>query len=645
MFIVVGNGLWALIFSPVRAKTSLGSLFLFYPPAGILESRHHASLPGGRSSMSKPRYAVRYARWSRGEQGRGETLHRQDREFKEFLRKHKLEPLPGYELPADDGVSGYNGDNIKRGSLADFLTLARSGQVPRGTVLVVENQDRLSRERTSVVLKLFQQLIESGVYIGDCFTDRIIDEKGLDDPMVLMMIVMGAARSNEYARTLGKRSHDNWEAKRRRAVEKKEPMTKMCPWWLRLREDRSGYDVIEEKASIMRRIFELAALGKGCHAIVDMLEREGFSSPTGKGRFHQNVVIRWLKDKAVLGHGQPCVRESKHKSKAVGEAVEGYYPAIVGRETWDRVQAFVGSRNLRKGRPPKPTRVNVFQGLLFDPDYKGAPYHIDLKDGSDYRLLKSKYGRGGSVISYEKLIEAFLLYVKEIDPAVFDAKEDDGVEAQRDRVDKLRRKVAATNARYASEEEADYLLPVMRDLDTKLKAAVKTLDELEAMSRNPIRKAVQALKEGDIRDPASYQARLRLAVSRITLRVRELPFMGRKWKVADVATYFRGGYIRLFTFIYRNSRGYLASPLKLHQGFKVSGQKLGPWQETLDGLHRQIFFSEQLRQEIEAAGDSYPPDIDVDLERWLEWARDNPEEAAELQAESDEETASGWRER
>jgi len=63
----------------------------------------------------------------------------------------------GLEL-ADDAsmeevVSAFRGKNVATGSvLGDFLGAVRTGKVPRGSVLVVENLDRVSRDRACIFM-------------------------------------------------------------------------------------------------------------------------------------------------------------------------------------------------------------------------------------------------------------------------------------------------------------------------------------------------------------------------------------------------------------------------------------------------------------------------------------------------------------
>ena len=90
--------------------------------------------------------AYSYRRVSSGGQAQGEKsgLKRQEHALKDWMRRH-----PDFRLAEeflDPGVSAYTGRNRIQGALGRFLAAARSGWIPKGSVLVVENHRRFSRQ-------------------------------------------------------------------------------------------------------------------------------------------------------------------------------------------------------------------------------------------------------------------------------------------------------------------------------------------------------------------------------------------------------------------------------------------------------------------------------------------------------------------
>jgi DNA invertase Pin-like site-specific DNA recombinase len=49
-------------------------------------------------------------------------------------------------MPKDAGLSAFDGSNITRGKLGRFLDDVQAGRIPRGSSLIVESLDRLSRQ-------------------------------------------------------------------------------------------------------------------------------------------------------------------------------------------------------------------------------------------------------------------------------------------------------------------------------------------------------------------------------------------------------------------------------------------------------------------------------------------------------------------
>jgi DNA invertase Pin-like site-specific DNA recombinase len=573
------------------------------------------------------RYAVRYARWSRGEQKDGDSLRRQDREFQEFCRRHDLEPHPTYELPPDDGRSGFHSDNFINGSLNEFMLHVKDKSIEQGTVLVIERQDRFSRDDPWTAAGNFKQVLETGASIGICSTNNIYDhEDFVGKPMVPMMIYLEAMQAHEYSKALRARLLSAWSGKRERAkkeeicpegktvISKGEFMTAMRPHWLKAHgytvklpsgKDRfivEGYNLVQDRVDAVKRIFELACQGHGCKVIADKLQAEGIKTAEGKPRWHPNFIIRIIQNRAVMGEFQPRMRVTRHKSVDVGEAIPGYYPKIIEAEVFNEANKLMGERKAEHPRtrgPSKQHRINIFKDILFDPEDR--PFHISITYPREYRMLRSVYGRGGPNISYEMMERAFVQCINEIDPAsVQEEKADDEIDRLIKKRDSLIRKLATIDARIKTEDDIGYLLDSKRDLTRQLDVTTKAREDAEMRRRNPVVESVRALKESRVADPTYYRARLRLAVRKMTLAVDELPLDGRKYKLGLVTVHFRGGYTKAYAFGYRNSRGYLAEPLPLSDCLRITGHDLTAWQGIIAKLPKLMFISDPLERALTA---------------------------------------------
>ncbi|WP_234836052.1 recombinase family protein [Sinorhizobium meliloti] len=174
-----------------------------------------------------------------------------------------------------------------------------------------------------------------------------------------MVAVMMFMRANEESEVKARRLREAWTAKRKAAGVK--PMSAISPGWVRLREDRSGFDVIPERAAIVRRVFDMTLDGIGQHTIAMKLNRE--EVPVfGRGKMWQRSYInKMLQDPAVIGNFTPhrVERTGGKKVRVPTETIEGYFPAVVDRETFDRVMALSSGRAAGQRAPT----ANILAGL------------------------------------------------------------------------------------------------------------------------------------------------------------------------------------------------------------------------------------------------------------------------------------------
>jgi hypothetical protein len=124
--------------------------------------------------VSPHRSAVSDSRFSDPKQAGGDSLDRQDREYRAFCQLHKL--TPGKEVFADSGRAGNHGAHRTRDELGKLLDVAKDGRFDPGTVVVVEAWDRLGRLRPDRQTELVAELLRTGVSIGVCRLNDIFTE-------------------------------------------------------------------------------------------------------------------------------------------------------------------------------------------------------------------------------------------------------------------------------------------------------------------------------------------------------------------------------------------------------------------------------------------------------------------------------------
>src|SRR5262245_11384720 len=111
--------------------------------------------------------AYSYVRFSSPEQAKGDSLRRQTEAAAEWCKRSKVR-LDTTTTFRDLGKSAFLGDhrtNPDRHALARFLKMVEDGKVPRGSYLLIENLDRLSREHVLPALSLLLNLIQDGIRV------------------------------------------------------------------------------------------------------------------------------------------------------------------------------------------------------------------------------------------------------------------------------------------------------------------------------------------------------------------------------------------------------------------------------------------------------------------------------------------------
>src|SRR5262245_140643 len=159
------------------------------PPVGKLRSRNfrrhhdqrmrtHPLIPPEAfpvTRTSRRRTGISYARFSDPKQEQGDSVARQDRDYRAFCDRHDLTPLT--EVFLDKGKSGYKDEHRKKGRLGVLIQYAKERRFDRGDVIVIEAWDRLGRLRPDRQTELVAELLRTGVDIGICKLDDVFTEE------------------------------------------------------------------------------------------------------------------------------------------------------------------------------------------------------------------------------------------------------------------------------------------------------------------------------------------------------------------------------------------------------------------------------------------------------------------------------------
>jgi DNA invertase Pin-like site-specific DNA recombinase len=309
---------------------------------------------GGREVTPK---AYSYLRFSTADQIRGDSYRRQTELARAWCEKTGVPLVDNYR---DLGVSAFRGANADKGALKAFLDRVESGVIEPGSYLIVESLDRLSRTDITFALQMFLGLINAGIVVVTLADQRVYDRERINDgnftDIIISLTIL--SRANEESRMKSSRLSAAWADKRTRLGEEK--MTAVCPAWLHLNADRKGFEVIPEKAAIVRRIYEMAAQGKGKATIARTFNREQVPRLGDSVHWHISTVDKVLCSRAVIGEFRPG--RTRNGKKEMLDPVLGYFPAVVSMELFAAVQRIRRTRPSYRGRGEK----NPLSGLAYN---------------------------------------------------------------------------------------------------------------------------------------------------------------------------------------------------------------------------------------------------------------------------------------
>lgn len=337
---------------------------------------------------------------------------------REFLLKYcKDHHFPNPRFFSDDG---YTGTNFDRPGFKEMMDLVEQGRVK---TIIVKDHSRLGRNRL-VVGALMERFTEDyGVrYIA--VTDGIDSAKGLDD-----MVAVRELFNEFYPRDTSKKI---------RAVltNKGNSGQRLCtqvPYGYK--GDKYRWEIDEEAAQVVREIFALCMDGLGPMQIAKRLKAAKVLTPAAykleKGRttatkpgadpcgWDQRTVVAILERMEYTGctvnfKGYKKSYKSKKRVQNPPEKWKVFpdtHPAIIDRETWDRVQEL----RKNKRRPAKTGKRGLFSGLAYCADCMSKLYfctaHTMTENQDHYVCSNYKSNTGTCSIHFirEKVLTDLVL--------------------------------------------------------------------------------------------------------------------------------------------------------------------------------------------------------------------------------------------
>ena len=364
----------------------------------------------------------------------------------------------------DSGLSAYHGQN-QRGDLAKLVNTVRSGDV-----ILLEDVDRLTRQDWFSAMSFLAGVLAKGVKVitlrNGC---EITEEAFRHNPSVFLPVMLGAHLGHDESAKKAVRVKAAWAARKLAVVAEGKPMNRNLPSWLRWNRETQQVELIEERAAIVRRIFN------------DYLELGSLSKVTRK----------------LVADGVPCIANRKHSAWAnsyvhqiltnrtvLGQYIHSdpptpnIYPVLVAEKTFYRVQERLKAGRHFTARERKVGK-NLFTGIarcsrcgsamnmnsFVRP--KPSKSHSYLVCGAALhdRLDCNRHGIRYELVEYSVL--GLLAQERDVLAALT------GVKAEPDKVEILRAKLAANQKRQGK------ILRLIEGEENPPKSLLRSLQALE----------------------------------------------------------------------------------------------------------------------------------------------------------------------
>ena len=293
----------------------------------------------------------------------------------------------------DGGLSAFSGRNRKVGALGRIVEQVKAGLWPRGTKLMLEAVDRLTRENGYDAEARVRELLDLGIIIVVASGEYVYSADRFRDPYDGTMAATQLKLLLDMAHRESLQKSDRVKSarqKERKAIMKAATtgqhhvVSKICPGWFMADREANRYIPIPPRVETLNMMFRLAVNENlGRQAIARRLNEAGREPFTRSGQgltlnpdkkcheaksWSELMVRNLLGDQRVIGYVIPHERNvtTGGKRKPVGEAVKAY-PSVVDEELFYAAQQ---SRAIRRrgnnnfDKRPLSTRIaNLYAGI------------------------------------------------------------------------------------------------------------------------------------------------------------------------------------------------------------------------------------------------------------------------------------------
>lgn len=291
-----------------------------------------------------------YMRFSTSEQKKGHSLARQTDYAKAYADKHNL-ILDESLTMRDEGLSAYHQKHISHGTLGVFYRAIEQGIIKPGSVLIVESLDRLSRAKPLDALPHFLNIIKSGITVVIAKDGKSYSQESIDkNPFQLFESLVEMVRANKESEYKSDRIKSAIIARINHWIEHGQGRVLTIggdPYWVKVKKNKSGFDLIPERASVICEIVAKYFKGWGIIKIIDFLNEN--HKPFGK-KWNISFVYKLLRNRALIGERYFNIGGKTY-------IINKYYPPVLDETEFAILQNEVKNRAITKAQQKIPSII------------------------------------------------------------------------------------------------------------------------------------------------------------------------------------------------------------------------------------------------------------------------------------------------
>jgi DNA invertase Pin-like site-specific DNA recombinase len=483
--------------------------------------------------------AYSYARFSSEKQKHGSSLERQLDAASRYAHTHGLVLDPS--TYKDLGVSAFRSKNVD-GALGAFIEAVDAGKVAKGSYLLIENLDRLSRDTVDVAMSLLLTITGKGIVLVTLTDGRIYSSATIQENWTTLIIAMGEmVRANaESARKAGFAR----AAIQRRAEKGQLPTTRL-PTWMKFSSDRKSAVMIQSRAKIVKYIFDQVIDGIGAREIARELNKRKEPVLSYAKEWRQSAISQLLKNPATYGEFK-------------GEIV---LPAAITKARFLKAQQIVRDRTLYKGGFSRHNPNNTFVGLAKCGHCGRVMRFLPRTDGSMYLRCVGAADNGvcdGRLFPFESCETALVVHLTVLETnqgltrAIYAEKHEQAQVIEAEIAIVKGKQERLVRLAEAEDSDIDALRAQLKKHQTDLMRLEKELREVGVMT-DDISDSVDIFSDygtllhrtgeptkGKVADITELRRKLKMAFVRVLQKVEFLNADKKKWLPTLRLTYVNG---------------------------------------------------------------------------------------------------------